>query len=354
MTEAIKKQNGLAALGHHAIEANKNDSKGIIIRAAMQSIPPETAAKSPLSDYIIEPIKDFTQSVKKGNPKTIFTLLVALTALKYIAAQNSLTTAALAVGQMATAGVFLGPQGIALLGVMATAGLALRCARAFLNNSGQSHCLENPSPAAYTETALQEDQNGAILVGATSGSYVGRRIQVEGEGRFEAGLQAMELSSNTEKAARIASVTLPVVAGAAATYGALRYAIDISPESALKVAGTLGAFELGRRSFNYCTQREDSAVQAVRIERAKAISQGSTSPVWEMTTGVILDTAGTSVEMASNGLLQSRLGALKALGIRLSTHALADRHSLQSRDQKPSALSTVFNGLSSRVLSFTA
>lgn len=352
-TKKISSSAGLAVLLTPPKKSENQSSTGIIRVTDIDTA--NKPATSSLSDYTIKPIKDFAEAVRKGDPKAVLTLLTALTALKYIASQQSITAAGLAAGQVATIGALLGPQGVAILGLIATAGVAMKGAQFAMNCFKQPQSVQlvnvDPNPdevAAFTRSV----RNGAIIAGASVGTYAGRRIQIEGEARFEAGLQASNLSPNAKKAVRAASVALPVTVGAAATYGVLTHVVDVTPQSAAAIAGTLGVAELGRRGYNYYTQMQSEAVRAAIDERAEALKQETTTPVWEMTTGVLYDTAGTCVDMTSNGLLQNGLGTVPALAIRTAGHTLAERHSLKQRGQEPDVTSGIFSSLRSNFMSY--
>ena len=361
MTQEVKNSNtGFFSIFSRSNSSSTTPEASISDRASvqLQLDAADAPASNSLNSYVIQPIKDFARSLQKGDPKAVVTLLVGLTALKYIAAQQSVTAATLAAGQVATTGLLLGPQGLALLGVIATAGLVIKSTQAVMNyrqqNIPQQSAQQPEAPQAATvlEQVQRGIQNGATVAIASVGVYAGRRMQIEGEARFEAGLAAMDLSPGQEKAVRVASATLPAAVGASATYIVLRKTVDISPKSALTVAGALGLAELGRRGFNYYTRAESDAVRVARTERAQALKAGTTTPIWEMTTGIMYDTAGTSVDIASNSILQNKVGAYPTLGIRTATHTLADRHSLQYRGQEPSMTSGVYSSLGSNLVSY--
>jgi len=336
----------LLACGGSDSEIFFDPNAKIVTRIGLQSInahEKKATYSAAFSKRVILPVQDFYQKVIKGDPKATFVLLGIATIARYILIQKSWTASGLAAVQVAAATPFLAAHGMLIIGLIGGAGLVAKVAPYLLTYMrGET---EVPTPASalqdeqrsietFKESIQSAARTGALTVASGASAYAGRRLTVEGHGRIEAALYEAEISNATRSAARVAVIAVPTMVGAGVAYGTLRVATSLDTRSALITASVAGGAYALHEGLRYYTQLESPGVAIVRQQTQKAIQEGETTPVWEMTKGALEVTTGAAFSISSSAVLNTCVGPLATGVLSGAAVTAAERHTVAAWDRE--------------------
>ncbi len=341
-------------------ENSFDDSVKIVTRVSLDAInddqkEADSTYSAAFSSRVIEPVQDFYQKVVKGDFKATLTLFGIITIARYILLQKSWAASGMAAAQIAAISPFLAAHGMLIIGLIGGAGLVAKIAPYMIAAMrGQTNTSSTTAQSAAQALSADEQNHirgfsdriregvrtGAITVASGAGIYAGRRLTIEGHGRIEAALREADISDTTRDIARVTVIAVPTIIGTAAAYGVLRAATNLDVRGALITAGAAGSAYAVYEGYRYYMQMESEGEAAVRKEAQSAIQQGKTTPVWEMSKGVIEITAGAAFSISSSALLNTVAGSLVTGAIAGAAVTAAERHTVAAWDREGPSLTT--------------